>query len=71
LLVNIGRGSEAVPLVEEIASYAKRLKLRELEFRANIMLAGIYQPAGDMAKSRTALERATSLVHPGPFDEEP
>jgi len=70
LLVNIGRGSEAVPLVEEIASYAKRLKLRELEFRANIMLAGIYQPAGDMAKSRTALERATSLVHPGPFDEE-
>jgi tetratricopeptide (TPR) repeat protein len=70
LLVNAGRGSEAVPLVEEIASYAKRLKFRELEFRANITLAGIYQPTGDMAKARTALERATSLVHPGPFDEQ-
>ncbi len=70
LLVNVGRGNEAVPLVEEIASYARRLNLRELEFRANITLAGIYQPAGEMAKARTALERATSLVHPGPFDEE-
>jgi tetratricopeptide (TPR) repeat protein len=70
LLVNVGRGSEAVPLVEEIASYAERRKLRELEFRANITLAGIYQPAGEMAKARTALERATSLVRPGPFDEE-
>jgi tetratricopeptide (TPR) repeat protein len=70
LLVNAGRGSEAVPLVEEIASYAKRLKFRELEFRANITLAGIYQPTGDMAKARTALERAASLVHPGPFDEQ-
>ncbi|MGC2357163.1 MAG: tetratricopeptide repeat protein, partial [Candidatus Acidiferrum sp.] len=70
LLVNVGRGNEAVPLVEEIASYARRLNLRELEFRAKITLAGIYQPAGEMAKARTALERATSLVHPGPFDEE-
>lgn len=70
LLVNVGRGSEAVPLLDEIASYAKQRNLRELEFRANITLAGIYQPAGEMAKARTALERATSLVRPGPFDEE-
>ena len=39
LLLNVGRGNEAAPLVEEIASYAKRLSLRELEFRANITLA--------------------------------
>ena len=70
LLVNVGRGSEAVPLVEEIASYAEQHKLRELEFRANITLGGIYQPAGEMAKARAALERATSLVRPGPFDKE-
>jgi tetratricopeptide (TPR) repeat protein len=69
LLTNSARGSEAVPLVEEIASYAERRNLRELEFRAYITLAGIYQSAGDMAKARVALEKATSLVHPGPFDE--
>ncbi len=69
LLTNSARGSEAVPLVEEIASYAERRKLRELEFRAYITLAGIHQSAGDMAKARVALEKATSLVHPGPFDD--
>ena len=70
LLVNVGRGTEAVPLVEEIASYAKQNNLRELEFRANITLGGIYQPAGETAKARSALERATTLVRPGPFDKE-
>jgi CHAT domain-containing protein len=70
LLVNVGRGTEAVPLVKEIASYAKQHSLLELEFRANITLAGIYQPAGETAKARAALERATALVRPGPFDKE-
>jgi CHAT domain-containing protein len=70
LLVNSGRGNDAVPLVEEIASYAKRFGLRQLQFRAYITLAEICQPTGDTAKVRDALEKARSLVHPGPFDEE-
>jgi len=70
LLVNSGRGREAIPIVEEILSYAKRHNLRELEFRASIMLAGIYQPAGENGKARDALERAISIIHPGPFDNE-
>jgi CHAT domain-containing protein/tetratricopeptide (TPR) repeat protein len=70
LLVNLGRGKEALPIVEEIVSYAKRLKLRQLEFRAYITLSGIYQSSGELDKARSALETATALVHPGPFDEE-
>jgi CHAT domain-containing protein/tetratricopeptide (TPR) repeat protein len=70
LLVNSGRGIEAVPIVEEIASYASRLNLRQLEFRAYITLAGIHQTAGEVAKARNVLEKATSLIHPGPFDDE-
>jgi CHAT domain-containing protein/tetratricopeptide (TPR) repeat protein len=70
LLVNSGRGSEALPVVQEVASYAEQHKLRELEFRANITLAGIYQPIGESGKARAALEKATSLVQPGPFDQE-
>jgi tetratricopeptide (TPR) repeat protein len=68
LLINAGRGSEAIPIVEQIQSYAKRLNLRELEFRANITLSGIYPPV-ELSKIRTALETAISLVHPGPFDD--
>lgn len=70
LLVNSGRGKEAAPLVEEVASYAKRKNLRELEFRAYITLAGIYQPAGEITKAREILENASSLIHPGPFDDQ-
>jgi tetratricopeptide (TPR) repeat protein len=69
LLVNVGRGKEALPIVEEITSYAKRLNLRQLEFRAYITLSGIYQQEGELAKARSALETATGMVHPGPFDE--
>jgi CHAT domain-containing protein/tetratricopeptide (TPR) repeat protein len=70
LLVNAGRGTEAVPLVEEILSYARRLSLRELEFRASITLANIYQTSGAIDKARVVLEKATSMIHPGPFDSD-
>jgi CHAT domain-containing protein/tetratricopeptide (TPR) repeat protein len=70
LLVNSGRGVEAVPLAKQIAARAERLNHRELEFRAYLTLGGIYQGAGQLGEARDALERATSLVHPGPFDEE-
>jgi CHAT domain-containing protein/uncharacterized protein HemY len=70
VLINSGRGKEAIPIVEEVASYAKRNNLRELEFRAYISLGGIYQPMGETGKARDALEKAISLVHPGPFDDQ-
>src|SRR6266496_1172761 len=70
LLVNSGHGKEAVPLVGEVASYAKRNNLRELEFRAYITLGGIYQQTGETRKARDALEKAISIVHPGPFDDQ-
>jgi CHAT domain-containing protein len=69
LMVNAGRGEEAIPLIHEIVSYAKRQNLREREFRAYITLAGIYQPAGRTEEARSTLEDAISLVRPGPFDE--
>lgn len=70
VLINSGRGKEAIPLVEEVALYAKRNNLRELEFRAYISLGGIYQPMGENGKARDALEKAISLVNPGPFDDQ-
>ena len=33
-------------------------------------MAEIYQPAGDFEGARDALEKALSLVRPGPFDDE-
>jgi len=70
LLVNSGRGKEAIPIAEEIASYAKSHNLRQLEFRAYITLAGVFQQAGEPSKAQAAFEKAISLVHPRPFDEE-
>jgi CHAT domain-containing protein/tetratricopeptide (TPR) repeat protein len=69
LLLNSGRGKEAIPLVEEVANYAKQHGLREIEFASYMMQAGIYQKAGDTGKTRDALEKAIILVRPGPFDE--
>ena len=70
LLVQLNRPKEAVPLVTEILSYAKGHDLRALEFKAELELAEIYQPAGDLSQAREQLETATSLIRPGPFDEE-
>ena len=70
LLIRIGRGTEALPLEHEVASYAKRHSLRGPEIIAYGVLAEIYQPAGDLQGARDALEKALSLVRPGPFDEE-
>jgi tetratricopeptide (TPR) repeat protein len=70
LLVQLNRGKEAVPIVGEITAYAKDRGLRGLEFSSYLELGEIYQPAGDMNEARAALEKAQSLVHPGPFDSE-
>jgi tetratricopeptide (TPR) repeat protein len=70
LLIRIGRGTEAVPLEQEVASYAKRHRLRGPEFISYGVLAEIYQPGGDLVGARDTLEKALALVRPGPFDEE-
>jgi len=70
LLVQLGRGREALPLVDDITSYAKRHNLRSLEFSSNLELAQIYQPDKDLDQARNALENAQALVQPGPFDSE-
>ena len=70
LLIQVGRGKEAVSLEYELASYAKRHSLRRDEFIAYSVLAEIYQPVGDAEGARDALEKALALVRPGPFDEE-
>jgi CHAT domain-containing protein len=70
LLIQVGRGKEAIPFEQEVASYAKRHSLRSPEFIAYGVLAEIYQPGGDLERARDALEKALSLVQPGPFDDE-
>jgi len=70
LLIDLGRGKEAISLINEIISYARRYKLRSLEFRSYLQLGQIYQPAGEITDARNALERAESLLRPRPFDEE-
>ncbi len=70
LLIKLGRGMEAVPLEDEIVSYARSHKLRPLEFYTDGILGEIYQTAGDLNKARDALEKGESLVRPGPFDDE-
>lgn len=69
LMLNSGRGIEAIPLVEEVANYAKQHGLREIEFSSYIMQASIYQKSGDAGRQRDALEKAITRVRPGPFDE--
>jgi CHAT domain-containing protein len=70
LLVQLGRSNEAVPIIEEIASYADRHKMRALELSSYLELGEIYQPAGDLKSAQAALEKAQMLVAPGPFDLE-
>lgn len=70
LLIKVGRGKEAIPLEQDVASYAKRHSLRLPEFLAYGVLAEIYQPGGDLEAARDVLEKALSLVQPGPFDAE-
>ena len=70
LLIQVGRSNEALPLEQEIASYARRHNLRSLEFTAYGVLAEIYQPNGEFERARGALENALALIRPGPFDDE-
>lgn len=70
LLVNAGRAKEALPLLDQIAPYARAHHLRQQEFSTYLLAAEIYQPAGDLLHAREQLEKAQALVQPGPFDSE-
>ena len=70
LLIKKGRGKEALPLEQELASYAKRHGLREPEFTAYVVLSEIYESEKDFQHTRDVLEKAQLLVRPGPFDAE-
>ena len=70
LLIDLGRGAEAVPVIERISAYARQNHLRELEYKSFITLSNIYRAANDLTKTRVALEQARSLVSPGPGDRE-
>lgn len=58
LMLNSGRGIEAIPLVEEVANYAREHGLREIEFPSYMIQAAIYQKSGDTGRQRDALEKA-------------
>jgi len=70
LLVNTGRAKEALPLLDQIAPYARAHHLRQREFSTYLLAAEIYQPAGDLPHAREQLEKAQAIVQPGPFDAE-
>ena len=70
LLVNAGRAKEALPLLDQIAPYARAHHLRQQEFSTYLLEAEIYQPAGDLLHAREQLEKAQALVQPRPFDSE-
>ena len=70
MLIHANRGKEALALEQEVASYAERHNLRWQEFTAYGVLSEIYQPAGDLQRALDMLEKARSLVRPGPFDDE-
>jgi tetratricopeptide (TPR) repeat protein len=68
LLVQVGKGEEAIPLTEEVVELTKRRNLRPLQFSAYLVMAEIYQPMGDLVNARAVLEKAQALVQPGPSD---
>lgn len=70
LLIRLERPKEAVKLVNDIVEYARLNKRRVLEFSADLELAEVYQPAGELDRARIALEAGRELIAPGPFDTE-
>ena len=70
LLVRIGRGLEAVPIENEIISYAHGRHARRVEISTYTILGDIYQTAGELPNARESFEKAIALIHPRPFDDE-
>jgi len=69
-LIQAGQGKDAVPLEAQLIELARKHQDRKTEFTANMVLAEIYQPAGMLQEARGVLEKAESLIQPGPQDNE-
>ncbi len=70
LLLQSGKGEEAIPLETEIAEMATKTQNRPLLFTSNVILAEIFQPSGKAQEARDVLEKAQTLIRPGPTDAE-
>lgn len=69
-LIQMGKGEQAVPLQNQIVEIARNTNNRQLQFLAYVVLAEIYQPAGNLQQARDVLEKAQAMVKPGPMDSE-
>ena len=65
-----GHEEQAIPFETEVVEIAARNQNRALLFNANMILAEIYQPLNRLNEARTVLEKAQSLIKPGPADSE-
>lgn len=70
LLLQSGRGEEAVPLETEVAEIAQKTQDRKALVTAYGVLGEIYQPLNKFQEARAVLEKATNLISPGPGDTE-
>lgn len=70
LLIQLKKGEAAIPLEIEAAEIAEKTQNRPALFSAYGVLSEIYQPMGRFQEARSVLEKATSLIDPGPGDSE-
>jgi tetratricopeptide (TPR) repeat protein len=70
LLIQSGKGEEAIPLEQEILQFSEKDHNRLRQFFTNVVLAGIYRPAGKFQEARKVLEDAQTLIKLGPTDSE-
>ena len=70
LLIQTGKGEDAVPLEGEILNLAEKNRNRQLQFSTQMILAEIYQPEGKSQEARSVLEKAQALIRPGPADSD-
>lgn len=66
-LAKAGRSVEALAAENELAQRAMQLKNRRAEFLAYLAMAEMY-PASQSEQAKTALEKAQTLIEPGPGD---
>jgi CHAT domain-containing protein/tetratricopeptide (TPR) repeat protein len=69
-VIQSGKGEQAIPLENEVGEIAGKDQNRGLVFSANMVLGEIYQPLNKFDEARTVLEKAQSLIKPGPDDSE-
>lgn len=66
--IKAGQSAKALSAEDDLAQVAIRLNNSRAEFLAYLAMAEIRQPAGQLEQARIALEKAQSLIKPGPSD---